>query len=200
MYASVISALPVLMLAKYAAAAGCATHTYGTCEDNIVHWYDPDTYEICDPLDCGGGRAPVKYSVPGCAAYTGTEEYKPTVAYMTCFLSKTTAAATTLSTSAPSKTTTSAAKDETSTTSAAGSSKTSAQSTSAQSTSTAQKSATVPLGTGAITSAPTVAPTRAPAAGNGTATTVPHSPSGANTIGGSLMAAVGVAVAAFALL
>ncbi|KAL2360835.1 hypothetical protein RJZ56_006282 [Blastomyces dermatitidis] len=27
---------------------------------------------ICDPLDYGGGRTPIKKDVPGCPAYTGT--------------------------------------------------------------------------------------------------------------------------------
>lgn len=40
-------------------------------------WYVPDTGEICAFLDCGGGRAPPKTTVPGCAAYEGTETYSP---------------------------------------------------------------------------------------------------------------------------
>lgn len=40
-------------------------------------YYDPDTGEICELLDCGGGRAPPKTTVPGCAAYEGTETYEP---------------------------------------------------------------------------------------------------------------------------
>ncbi|KAM5358429.1 hypothetical protein ACJZ2D_015308 [Fusarium nematophilum] len=51
------SALPLLFLAKQALAFGCETHSYTTCEDGIVHWFDPDDGQICDPLDCGGGRA-----------------------------------------------------------------------------------------------------------------------------------------------
>lgn len=42
-----------------------------------VIWYVPDTGELCDFLDCGGGRAPPKTTVPGCAAYSGTETYSP---------------------------------------------------------------------------------------------------------------------------
>lgn len=41
-------------------------------------WYVPDTGELCQFLDCGGGRAPPKYTVPGCPLYTGTETYSPT--------------------------------------------------------------------------------------------------------------------------
>lgn len=40
-------------------------------------WYVPDSGELCDFLDCGGGRAPPKTTVPGCAAYEGTATYSP---------------------------------------------------------------------------------------------------------------------------
>lgn len=40
-------------------------------------WYVPDTGEICAFLDCGGGRAPPKTTVPGCFLYEGTETYSP---------------------------------------------------------------------------------------------------------------------------
>jgi hypothetical protein len=40
-------------------------------------WIVPDTGELCEFLDCGGGRAPPKLNVPGCAAYTGSQTYEP---------------------------------------------------------------------------------------------------------------------------
>ncbi|KAH6610648.1 cell wall protein [Trichoderma cornu-damae] len=40
-------------------------------------WYVPGTGELCDILDCGGGRAPPKTNVPGCPLYSGTETYSP---------------------------------------------------------------------------------------------------------------------------
>nr|WHA27466.1 hypothetical protein [Sesquicillium sp.] len=40
-------------------------------------WYVPDTGELCEILDCGGGRAPPKTNVPGCGNYKGTDTYKP---------------------------------------------------------------------------------------------------------------------------
>lgn len=40
-------------------------------------YYVPDTGEVCDFLDCGGGRAPPKTTVPGCPLYSGTETYSP---------------------------------------------------------------------------------------------------------------------------
>ncbi|RSL74392.1 hypothetical protein CEP53_000286 [Fusarium sp. AF-6] len=79
---TVSSAVPLLMLAKLAAGIGCNTHSYTTCDDGIVHWYDPEDGQICDPLDCGGGRAPPKKN-PGCAGYTGTEVR--TISYLSCW-------------------------------------------------------------------------------------------------------------------
>ncbi|RFU73286.1 hypothetical protein TARUN_8957 [Trichoderma arundinaceum] len=40
-------------------------------------WYVPGTGELCDFLDCGGGRAPPKTNVPGCPLYSGTATYSP---------------------------------------------------------------------------------------------------------------------------
>ncbi|KAM4063105.1 hypothetical protein HRG_010333 [Hirsutella rhossiliensis] len=40
-------------------------------------WYVPESGEICEFLDCGGGRAPPKTTVPGCPLYSGTETYSP---------------------------------------------------------------------------------------------------------------------------
>jgi hypothetical protein len=40
-------------------------------------WYVPESGELCELLDCGGGRAPPKTTVPGCGSYEGTETYSP---------------------------------------------------------------------------------------------------------------------------
>ncbi|KAI1918182.1 hypothetical protein LOZ53_000403 [Ophidiomyces ophidiicola] len=57
---------------------GCTSTTSVDSFSRAVNvWYVPGTGEVCELLDCGGGRAPPKYSVPGCAAYTGTETYSP---------------------------------------------------------------------------------------------------------------------------
>ncbi|KAF7546619.1 hypothetical protein G7046_g9248 [Stylonectria norvegica] len=40
-------------------------------------YYVPGTGEICEILDCGGGRAPPKTTVPGCDGYVGTATYSP---------------------------------------------------------------------------------------------------------------------------
>ncbi|KAG8667556.1 hypothetical protein FPOAC2_12725 [Fusarium poae] len=61
--------------------AGCTTYdTVVSNADGMYAtriWYVPDSGEICDLLDCGGGRAPPKTTVPGCPAYEGTETYSP---------------------------------------------------------------------------------------------------------------------------
>lgn len=57
--------------------AGCTSSA--TVKDGGYYalWWVPETGEICSGIDCGGGRAPPKYNVPGCAAYTGSLEYEP---------------------------------------------------------------------------------------------------------------------------
>ncbi|KAK1766706.1 hypothetical protein QBC33DRAFT_84035 [Phialemonium atrogriseum] len=44
---------------------------YGNTYETVI-WYVSDSLEICQGVDCGGGRAPPR-TVPGCPAYTGTE-------------------------------------------------------------------------------------------------------------------------------
>lgn len=104
-----LSTLAVLLLtaARSASAVGCATHTYGSCADGIVHWYDPDDGQICDPLDCGGGRAPPKTTNPCCtAAYTGTAVCVDTPSYMPCFTASSTSTVVKTTTAAGATTTT----------------------------------------------------------------------------------------------
>ncbi|KAL4729046.1 hypothetical protein ACLX1H_003454 [Fusarium chlamydosporum] len=61
--------------------SGCTTYDTVVSDANGMYatriWYVPDSGEICDILDCGGGRAPPKTTVPGCPAYEGTETYSP---------------------------------------------------------------------------------------------------------------------------
>ncbi|TID26773.1 hypothetical protein E6O75_ATG01266 [Venturia nashicola] len=78
---STTSILTLLALALTAHArtnlSGCTsskTIAYGGAS---ILWYVPGTGEICEALDCGGGRAPPKTTVPGCAAYSGTGTYSP---------------------------------------------------------------------------------------------------------------------------
>jgi len=53
-----------------------ANPTGGNAHETVI-WYVPDTLEICSLLDCGGGRAPPKSTVPGCPLYQGSETVTP---------------------------------------------------------------------------------------------------------------------------
>ncbi|KAI7231478.1 hypothetical protein KC330_g6413 [Hortaea werneckii] len=77
---------------------GCTSTDVSSPAGASYAWYVPGTGELCDPLDCGGGRAPPKYDVPGCPQYTGTESYSPS--YLPGYGSATAASAST--TAAPS--------------------------------------------------------------------------------------------------
>ncbi|KFY46259.1 hypothetical protein V494_00524 [Pseudogymnoascus sp. VKM F-4513 (FW-928)] len=82
MFKSILLTTASLLLLSAPVHAVCGIHTFGHCEDNITHLYDPLTGEICDPLDCGGGRAPPKTDVPGC----GTIPLPPNaVSYLSCW-------------------------------------------------------------------------------------------------------------------
>jgi hypothetical protein len=56
---------------------GCTSTDVSSPAGASVAWYVPGTGEVCEMLDCGGGRAPPKTTVPGCAGYVGTETYSP---------------------------------------------------------------------------------------------------------------------------
>ncbi|KAH7314205.1 hypothetical protein BKA65DRAFT_118044 [Rhexocercosporidium sp. MPI-PUGE-AT-0058] len=69
--------LPLLPLLSLTTArtdrSGCTSTTAGPS----IIYYVPGTGELCDFLDCGGGRAPPKTTVPGCPQYAGTATYSP---------------------------------------------------------------------------------------------------------------------------
>lgn len=57
---------------------GCtSTTTTWTYSREIILYYLPDTGEVCDNPDCGGGRAPPKTDKPWCGNYKGTTTYSP---------------------------------------------------------------------------------------------------------------------------
>lgn len=56
---------------------GCTSTSVSSPAGASIAWYVPETGEICDLLDCGGGRAPPKTTVPGCPLYSGTASYSP---------------------------------------------------------------------------------------------------------------------------
>ncbi|CEI66280.1 hypothetical protein FVEN_g4329 [Fusarium venenatum] len=80
--AALLYALPI---AAKTNIEGCTSFTstvtvrpepgYGNTYERVM-WYVSDTLEICEGVDCGGGRAPPK-SVPGCPLYKGTETVTP---------------------------------------------------------------------------------------------------------------------------
>jgi hypothetical protein len=74
----------ILATAAFAATAlartdleGCTSTDVSSPAGASIAWYVPGTGEVCEILDCGGGRAPPKTTVPGCAAYSGTASYSP---------------------------------------------------------------------------------------------------------------------------
>lgn len=79
------TATPLLALALMAAITYAKTDLRGCVSSETVNqwnqasllWYLPDTGEICDFVDCGGGRAPPKTTVPGCPGYGGTATVTP---------------------------------------------------------------------------------------------------------------------------
>ncbi|GKT44889.1 uncharacterized protein ColSpa_05070 [Colletotrichum spaethianum] len=116
-----VAVLATAVLAK-TDLAGCVssdtivTPTQGGTPYATRVWYVPDTGEICAALDCGGGRAPPKTTVPGCGSYEGTETYSPS--FLPLKTSATAVAQTTLPsviTSAPESTITSAIESATAT-------------------------------------------------------------------------------------
>lgn len=78
---STTSLLTILSLALTTFArtdfSGCTSSKTVAYGGASILWYVPGTGEICEALDCGGGRAPPKTTVPGCAAYVGTATYSP---------------------------------------------------------------------------------------------------------------------------
>ncbi|KAJ0296001.1 hypothetical protein COL516b_012060 [Colletotrichum fioriniae] len=81
-YITSLAIMATAVLAK-TDLAGCVssdsvvTPTQGGTPYATRVWYVPGTGEICAALDCGGGRAPPKTTVPGCPSYEGTETYSP---------------------------------------------------------------------------------------------------------------------------
>lgn len=88
-------------LATLALAEPCAfsRRVLTQCGDGPLFNIDPDTGAICDALDCGGGRAPPKTTVPGCPLYSGP--LPSTTRFLECWTpTSSSAAVTTTSTSA----------------------------------------------------------------------------------------------------
>ncbi|KAH8646656.1 hypothetical protein BX600DRAFT_443645 [Xylariales sp. PMI_506] len=89
--------------------SGCVSSDTVAFGGASVIWYVPGSGEICDFLDCGGGRAPPKTTVPGCPLYSGTATYSPS--YLPGYGSSTIATST--SAAAQSETSSSTEDDDT---------------------------------------------------------------------------------------
>lgn len=95
---------------------GCTSTDVSSPAGASIAYYVPGTGELCDFLDCGGGRAPPKYSVPGCPQYTGTASYFPS--YLPGYGSMTAAPSATSTTSQASSSSSAAAASYSSSSSA----------------------------------------------------------------------------------
>ncbi|OQD69400.1 hypothetical protein PENPOL_c002G09446 [Penicillium polonicum] len=186
------TAASLLMLATTVFAA-CESISYTTCADTIVHWYDPTNGQVCDPIDCGGGRAPVKYDEPCCAAYRGTEPCVSTTSTLSCWSPSTVAASSTIA-SASSAETTSASATATANTSVLSSTKAAAETSSHSISGTTSAPST--------TEAPTQSTSSETETGsaNSSSSAQPVSTNIAGTHGGPLMAVAGAVVGAVILI
>jgi hypothetical protein len=75
---ALVAALSATLAAAKTDLDGCTRTDISSPAGASYAWIVPGTGELCDPLDCGGGQAPPKTTVPGCAAYVGTATYSPT--------------------------------------------------------------------------------------------------------------------------
>ncbi|KAF2751531.1 hypothetical protein M011DRAFT_117832 [Sporormia fimetaria CBS 119925] len=72
-----LSALALAVLAKRDLAGCTSIATTNQWGHASMLYYLPGTGEICELLDCGGGRAPVKYDTPGCAGNPYVPKFLP---------------------------------------------------------------------------------------------------------------------------
>ncbi|KAI0120958.1 putative siderophore biosynthesis enzyme [Xylariales sp. AK1849] len=75
--AALVAALLTTPITAKTDLGGCVSSETVAYGGASLIWYVPGTGEICSFLDCGGGRAPPKTTVPGCAGYSGTATYSP---------------------------------------------------------------------------------------------------------------------------
>jgi cell division septation protein DedD len=156
---------------------------------------------ICDPLDCGGGRAPVKTGVPGCANYSGTETRG--TSYLSCWKPSTTLAtapaeATTEITSVDAEPTSTAIEIEPQTTSKSHAAVEESHSTEVVEATVSEHTTVAPiLPSQAQTTTETAAETPSTEKPVSTPSVIPNA---AQAMKGSLIAVAGVAIGAMLLL
>ncbi|TFB03239.1 hypothetical protein CCMA1212_004734 [Trichoderma ghanense] len=209
------SLLSLLMGANLVLAA-CEHYSYTACDDGIVHWYDLNDGQICDPKNCGGGRAgPFRTDVPGCPRYSGTILSEP-ISYLSCFTPSNAVPVTTSTAAGGAETTADVVTTSAASTSDAGrTSQEPASETSAVESTVApgKPSTLVTTAASSPASASTKTPITSPAtlstksqathaASNTTsaAASTTSTTNAGNTMGASLLAVAGVAIGAFAML
>ncbi|KAI9705980.1 MAG: hypothetical protein M1836_005386 [Candelina mexicana] len=72
-YSTIALSLLVAAVQARTDLAGCTSTASGAS----LIYYVPGTGELCQLIDCGGGRAPPKTTVPGCPLYAGTASVTP---------------------------------------------------------------------------------------------------------------------------
>nr|OQO03077.1 hypothetical protein B0A51_17922 [Rachicladosporium sp. CCFEE 5018] len=97
----ILSTIATLTQAK-TDLSGCSSTDVSSPAGASIAWYVPSTGELCEFLDCGGGRAPPKTTVPGCPQYSGTDTYSPS--YLAGFGAQATAIAPATEVTTPSAT------------------------------------------------------------------------------------------------
>ncbi|KAM3559820.1 hypothetical protein ARSEF4850_003939 [Beauveria asiatica] len=157
-------------------------------------WYVPDTGEVCAFLDCGGGRAPPKSTVPGCPLYAGTETYAPsyidpkTLGNGVVEAGSSVAAATTPVPATPSETAPESAASATASASAAA---TTTTTTTASDATTTDASMTILTGTNTSTPSKSAESSSAQATSAASTAGASSSPSSSSSSGSSKTAASG---------
>jgi len=76
-----ILALSALTTARTDISGCTSTQTVAFGGASLIY-YVPGTGEICSFLDCGGGTAPPKTTVPGCPLYSGTATVTPSYLHL----------------------------------------------------------------------------------------------------------------------
>ena len=105
LYLLVVTALLAVFTKARTDLTGCTSTDVSSPAGASIAWYIPDTGELCEFLDCGGGRAPPKTTVPGCPGYSGTASYSPS--YLTGYVQATASSSSAASASASASTSTS---------------------------------------------------------------------------------------------
>lgn len=75
-YSTIALSLSSLLFAAVQARTDLAGCTSSAVGPSLIY-YVPGTGELCQLIDCGGGRAPAKTTVPGCPLYAGTASVTP---------------------------------------------------------------------------------------------------------------------------